>query len=91
MAVKPELLGETLTRQYRLSCELFSTYPLAHFTHQLSQGSLDLHLDKVDLDHLEALCHTLKNKVSPLSLRVIVPTGKKGVCIVLQNILCNVL
>ena len=80
MAVRPELVGETLTRQYRLSCELFSTYPQAHFTHQLSQGSLDLHLDKVDLDHLEALCHTLKNKVSPSSLRVIVPPDKKGVC-----------
>ncbi|XP_063878036.1 centrosomal protein of 78 kDa-like [Scylla paramamosain] len=77
MAGKPELLGETLTRHYRLSCELFGTYPLPHFTHQLSQGSLDLHLDTVDLDHLEALCHTLKNKVSPSSLRVIVPTAKE--------------
>ncbi|MPC60765.1 hypothetical protein E2C01_054821 [Portunus trituberculatus] len=79
MAEKPELLGETLTRHYRLSCELLGSYPVPHFTHQLSRGSLDLHLDTVDLDHLEVLCHTLKNKVSPSSLRISVPKANEGV------------
>ncbi|XP_045124242.1 centrosomal protein of 78 kDa-like isoform X4 [Portunus trituberculatus] len=77
MTEKPELLGETLTRHYRLSCELLGSYPVPHFTHQLSRGSLDLHLDTVDLDHLEVLCHTLKNKVSPSSLRISVPKANE--------------
>ncbi|KAG0726389.1 Centrosomal protein [Chionoecetes opilio] len=70
MAVRAsaECVGESLTRHYRLSCELFDTYPLPCFTHQLSQNRLCLTLHTIDRDHLEALCHTLKNKVSPSAL-----------------------
>lgn len=73
-----QLLGETLTRHYRLSCELYNTYPIGRFTHQLSQGNLEINISDIDLDHLEALCHTLQNKVTPLQVFIYIPPGKEG-------------
>ncbi|XP_027224853.2 centrosomal protein of 78 kDa [Penaeus vannamei] len=72
-----QLLGETLTRHYRLSCELYNTYPIGRFTHQLSQGNLEINVSDIDLDHLEALCHTLQNKVTPLQVFIYIPPGKE--------------
>lgn len=73
-----QLLGETLTRHYRLSCELYNTYPISRFTHQFSQGNLELNISDLDLDQLEALCHTLQNKVTPLQIFIYIPPGKEG-------------
>lgn len=73
-----QLLGETLTRHYRLACELYNTYPVGRFTQQFSQGNLDLSLSEVDLEHLEALCHTIQNKITPLSIQVYISAVKEG-------------
>ncbi|XP_063615900.1 uncharacterized protein LOC134789117 [Penaeus indicus] len=72
-----QLLGETLTRHYRLSCELYNTYPIGRFTHQLSQGNLEINISDTDADHIEALCHTLQNKVTPLQIFIYIPPGKE--------------
>ncbi|KAK7076058.1 hypothetical protein SK128_013758 [Halocaridina rubra] len=73
-----QLLGDTLTRQYRLACELYNTYPTGRFTHQFSQGTLTITLSTVDHDHLEALCHALQNRVTPLILKMEIPRSKEG-------------
>ncbi|KAK3854286.1 hypothetical protein Pcinc_039227 [Petrolisthes cinctipes] len=70
------LLGETLTRNYRLSCELYDTYPKGRFTHQLSHATLSLDLADLDGSHLEALCHTICNKLSPISIQVSISPAK---------------
>ncbi|XP_045603784.2 uncharacterized protein [Procambarus clarkii] len=82
-----QLLGETLTRYYRLACELYNTYPIGRFTHQLSRGSLDLSLSEVDLDHLEALCHIVQNKITPLDIHIYIPALKEVGLRVIQRIL----
>ncbi|XP_042220209.1 uncharacterized protein LOC121865002 isoform X2 [Homarus americanus] len=82
-----QLLGETLTRHYRLACELFNTYPVGRFTHQFSQGSLDLNLSEIDLEQLEALCHTLQNKIAPLNIHIYIPDGKEAALKVIHRIL----
>ena len=80
----PELqhLGETLTRQYRLACELYNTFPVGRLTHQLSQGNLCVDLSAIDHDHMEALCHLLQSKTTPIMLKFSIPTSKEGeVCL----------
>ncbi|XP_069939837.1 uncharacterized protein [Cherax quadricarinatus] len=72
-----QLLGETLTRYYRLACELYNTYPIGRFTNQLSKGNLELNLAEVDIDHLEALCHMFQNKLSPLYIHIYVSALKE--------------
>ncbi|XP_064095343.1 uncharacterized protein LOC135207485 [Macrobrachium nipponense] len=72
-----QLLGDTLTRQYRLACELYNTFPVGRTTHQLSQGNLLTDLSTVDHDHMEALCHLLQNKVTPQTLKFSIPTSEE--------------
>ncbi|XP_071513525.1 LOW QUALITY PROTEIN: uncharacterized protein [Panulirus ornatus] len=82
-----QLLGETLTRHYRLACELYDTYPAGRFTNQLSQGNLDLSLSEVDLGHLEALCHVIQHKISPLCIHINISTEKEVGVKVIQRTL----
>lgn len=85
------LLGETLTRHYRLSCELYDTYPKGRFTYQLSHATLSLDLAEIDGSHLEALCHTICNKLSPVSIQVSISPAKDGNSIFTLYITNNVL
>ncbi|XP_068219500.1 centrosomal protein of 78 kDa-like isoform X2 [Palaemon carinicauda] len=80
-----QLLGDTLTRQYRLSCELYNTFPIGRITHQLSQGNLFVDLSTVDHDHLEALCHLLQNKVTPQMLKFNIPSSVEVGARILQQ------
>lgn len=77
-APNTQLLGETLTLYYRLGCELHNTYPNGRYTHQLSQGMLALNISEMDFECWEAINHTLKNKITPVTIRVFMAAKRAG-------------
>ncbi|CAL4082038.1 unnamed protein product, partial [Meganyctiphanes norvegica] len=75
-APEPQELGETLTRHYRLACELCNTYPVGRYTHQFSQGNLHVNVAEIEPEQLEAICYTLNNKVTPVGINFYIPNKR---------------
>ncbi|XP_076055810.1 uncharacterized protein LOC143033964 isoform X2 [Oratosquilla oratoria] len=63
-------LGEVLTNQYRLSCELCNTYPVWRVTHQLSRGLLDIDIMALSTQDWVSLCSAITNRCTPSKISI---------------------
>lgn len=86
-APESQELGETLTRHYRLSCELCNTYPVGRYTHQFSQANLHINLSEVEPEQLEAICHTLNSKLTPIGIIFFVPNKRNVEVRIIQRLI----